>query len=399
MLKIVLEFESCQEVSLLGGTEYHIVVNLAKLVIANGIKESWLSWKLPLAANVRRPSKNKVTQSIVKSLNNGNLVVSSPLHIVPFFCKVDYSNKTITLEFNNNLDYTQGILDGAHRLLSFILAYNSSINLNDSFCSLVVYSNYSEDYLKAKAIALNNSMTVDSTSLLNHSGLLDAFKPALANYRIIYFKNQFGSGLSQTPQTDGLCTINHIMRLLLCLDSSYPKNDGTRHPTFITSSGNFATRTDFQKKLQALFPLVHEVLWLQQELCDLVDTKFRLEQFQPFMIATNDSRRCTKLPTGTIMSGVLRKSQFIYPILSALRPYIHYHTELVNGAITHSYINDLPHKNRLKQHLKQLLSEYLAVTNQVKYKTMTDTTINKDSFIWEKLYVCVERRVDRNKAA
>lgn len=399
MLKIILEFESCQEVNLLGGKEYHIVVSIAKLIAANGSAESWISWKLPLAANVRRPAKNKVTQSILKSLREGNVVISSPLHIVSISSKIDHFCKRLTLDFNSNLDYTQGILDGAHRLLSFILAHYEGVNLTESFCSLVIYSGYSEEYLKSKAVALNNSMNVDSVSLSHYSGLLDNFKSELDNYRIIYYKNQFGSAIAQTPQTDGLCTINHIMRLLLCLDSSYPKNDGTRHPTYLTSSSNFATREYFQKKLKALFPLVHDVLWLQEELCNLVDAKFRSEQFQPFMVATNDSRRCTKLPTNTTLSGILRKSQFIYPILSALRPYILYKQEVINGNNSYYYISNLPHKNRLKQHLKQLLSQYLEIVKQVKYQTMIDTSINKDTFIWEKLYTSVEKHVNKDKAA
>lgn len=399
MSNIILKFESCQEVQLLGGLEYHLVVNLADLVEANGVTESWILWNIPLAANVRRPSRNKVTTSILKSIKSGSQVISSPLHIVPFSSKVNHYAKNIVLTFNDDLEHTQGLLDGAHRLLSFIIAYHAGIDLSQSYCSLVLYSGYSEDYLRAKAVALNNSASVDVLSLSNYSGALDQLKPILEGYRVIYFKNQFGSGIAQFPKTDGLCTINHIAKLLLCLDSSYPKSDGTRHPTYITSTGTVVTRSDFQAKIDALLHLAPDVLWLQQELCNIVDAKFRLGQSQTFMVKANDSRRCTKLPTGETLSGVLRKYLFIFPIISSFRPYIAYEKTSVDGRIVHKYTNNLPHKNRLKQHLRQLLSHYSDITKQVKYQTMPDSVINKDSYIWERLYTMVERKLENTDVA
>ena len=74
---IDLKIDKLNEFKVGQGTEYHVSMSAKDLIEANTKAESHLLWKIPLEANVRRPTKNVVTESIVKSLKNGSQVIST----------------------------------------------------------------------------------------------------------------------------------------------------------------------------------------------------------------------------------------------------------------------------------------------------------------------------------
>jgi hypothetical protein len=374
---IQLKVLSFHEFAVREGKEIHATVSIEDLINANGSQESYLRWNFPLEANVRRPSANAITKSIVESLESDPfMVVSSPIH-VSATCKITAS-KSIQLTFND-LD---GILDGGHRMLAFAQASNKRINLSQATTTVVIYSNFSREALRDKAIALNTSKAVSSMSLSNYRGDYDDIKPLLEKYRIAYYEGQHGS---YSVGVEGCCTISRIAQIVLILDPSYnPANLTSKcHPTAFVKSGAMHTRKDYKERLRFMMQLAEDAIELQSTLLLIVNDRHEKGKKTPFTAQTNDPRRRTKLPTGEILSCTVSKQSFLFPIISAFRAAI---IESDNGKKISIQVPN-PHRKRL---LSKMLSRYLEVIAQIKYQGQGQAAISQDTYVWNEMYAIVQ---------
>lgn len=270
---IDLKIRSLNEFGVGEGKEYHALVCIQDLLDANGNTEAVSTWKIPLEANVRRPTKNSVTDSIISSLVKGVQVISSPIHIAADCQKIN--TNLVKLTFRNRDGFSDGLLDGGHRLLSFCIASQQRIKLSEVFVNIIIYSKYDGNQLKDKAVALNTTKAVSKMSLANYSGIFDWMKPSLQGYSIVYYEGQLNershNGKTST-YTDGCCRITRIHQILIALDTGYsPKNidDTQRHP-------RIALHSDRNMNLSAKTLIVNYLIHPNKLILTLLETTSKI---------------------------------------------------------------------------------------------------------------------------
>ncbi|MFN9558295.1 MAG: hypothetical protein ACK56B_06875 [Dolichospermum sp.] len=367
---INLKFRSLNEFPVQQGKEYHVSTTLKDLVEANGKSESHLLWKIPLTANVRRPTKNSVIESIIESLKKGISVISSPLHLAADCSKITAS--LIRLTFKDS----DGLLDGGHRLLAFCMAANfKEIDISQVFVNIIIYSGFDEIELKEKAIALNTSKAVSKMSLANYSGDYDWMKPQLEKYRIIYHEGQFGV---QTTNVDGCCTIARICSLILALDPSYsPSNTSKKkHPKLSIHAANSIRRDLVPKKL---FSLVHDAIDIQSKIFKRLEEQHHSSATGTrFTKSGNDARKYTKLPNHEILTCVITQQSLVFPIISGFRVF-------VEKTETGDYRLQVSEKTKISL-IKKMLTRYFQISMQAKYAGQPLSSIAKDDYVWAEMY-------------
>lgn len=367
---IALKTQLVHEVQVERGIEYHVFTSAHNLLETNGRTESYLRWNIPLDANVRRPSKNMVTDSILSSLRDGTNSIDSPFHI-----SVDSAKKTGDTLFLTFSDIHNGLLDGGHRLLSLCLASSEGVDLTGVSVHLVIYSGFDDESLMKKAVALNTSRAVNKMSLHNYAGKFDWMKDSLEKYRISYYTGQ----LNGNKVTDAACTVSRIGMILLCLDTSYSPYsiDGKkRHPVYISKSGDAMTRDDFNLKIKRLFPLVHDAIDLQTKIFLEVQRRHDPINGSLFTTATNDARRFTRLPSHDMLSCVLKNQKLVYPILSAFRAFV----------VEENGVPSLPlSPNERTKIVKKLVNRYVEIAGQERYKGQKLSAIAEGSHSWDEM--------------
>ncbi|MFM6548919.1 MAG: hypothetical protein ACKPHV_03850 [Microcystis panniformis] len=367
---IELKTRLIHEVGLEQGHEYHVFMSAHDLLNANGRAESYLSWNIPLDANVRRPSENMVTDSILSSLNDGETTIDSPFHIS--VSSAHRNGDTLTLHFSSIHD---GLLDGGHRLLALCIASNQKIDLTKVSVNLVIYAGFDNESLMKKAVALNTSRSVNQMSLANYAGKFDWMKASLENYRIAYYTGQ----LNGNKITDAACTISRIGLLLLCLDTSYSPYsvDGKkRHPNYVAKTGAAIARTDLDPKIKNLFPLVHDAIDLQTKIFLEVQRRHDPVYGSLFTTASNDARRFTKLPTHDILSCIIKNQKIVFPILSAFRAFV----AVENG------IPCLPLLPGEKvRNIRKLVNRFVEIAGQERYRGQAITAIAESTHSWDEM--------------
>ena len=373
---IILKVHSINKFEFGEGTEYHVSVCVSDLLEANGKQESSLMWNIPLEANVRRPNRNSVVDSIVDSLQKGIPTISSPLHISADCVRL--KEGLIKLTFRHRDQFSDGLLDGGHRLLSFCVAANNGADLTRTYVTIIVYSNFNGRTLKEKAVALNTSQAVSSMSLANYAGAFDWMKPSLEKYRIIYHEGQFGK---YNNLTDVACTINRVCQLLLSLDTSYSpcSVDGKkRHPLYIVKSGTMVLKKETESRIKGLFPMVHDAIDIQSRIfCELAK-RHEEKGVTLFTQAVKDTRRFTRLPNHESIPYAIKSGLIVFPILSAFRAYVEIQPESGLPVISAT-------PNKKTRIIKAMVSRYCEVAKQTKYEGQNLSAIAKDSYTWDQM--------------
>lgn len=383
---IELKTRLIQEFKFAKHLEVHLVVSIDELLKANTALESTYAWKIPLDANVRRPTKNSVVTSIVETLKNQpKTVISSPIHISADFEILP--NSSIKLYFKKRGNFSDGILDGGHRLLAFVLAAIHKVPLTQAFVNITVYSGLSGEQLRRKAIALNTSKTVSSMSLANYRGDFDWMKDILRDYRIAYCQGQFGKYVNSV---EGCCTIERVCKLILLLDPTYDPRDlqsNKEHPIYVT--GGLFKRKDFHNKIRDLFPLVHDALEIQTSIYLLFDEKHKKNGASLITKDLKDSRHATRLPTGEILSFNIASHSIIFPMLSAFRSVV---KQKENSELL--YI-DLKEDQKIKI-IKKMFSRIIDILKQDRNRGRTLSKISEDPYLWQEMYAIVLNHVENS---
>jgi hypothetical protein len=383
---ITLKSDWLKKVQSAGGTEYHFRVSIHDFVEANGNQEHCSKWKFLLAANVRNPVSNKVTESIVQSLKESpDTTISSPIHIAAD-CRVRESrergNTVFLVEIVMGGIYLTGVLDGGHRILGSIQSYNMGLDLKNAFLNLVVYSGYSDDFLRKKAVALNTSRAVSAMSLANYLGNFDWMKERLQPYQIAYFEGQFGK---HNNRTHGCCTITRICQLLLVLDNSYDprekvlgKND---HPIYAVKTGNIQSRKDFVGKIGRLFSLVDDAIDIQDTVFTELDGFHSRSKTKKPLFTQNIKHEweATMLPSGKSLSCVVTKHSFVFPIVSAFRVFVVTSPETGVSTIALS-------TSERKKLAMDMLYKYFALIPQAKYAGQSALSFSQNVRVWNEMY-------------
>lgn len=162
---------------------------------------------------------------------------------------------------------SDGIINGAHTVLAFESAKNYKYNLSLARVKVTIHIGLVEDEAKDIALASNTTTSVDSRSKVNARGDYKFLKQYLANleiaenkkFRIAYYQNQSG-----TPK-NAQCNVNHLLRLINCLDRNRYNPDGnkrTKHPTGMSIPSKI-TDTE-RERLTILLPLLTHALWMQR---------------------------------------------------------------------------------------------------------------------------------------
>jgi hypothetical protein len=218
-------------------------------------------------------------------------------------------------------------------------------------------------------------------SLVNYGGGFDWMKHELKNYNIIYHEGQHGSN---STYTDGPCKINRIHQILITLDTSYSPGlleNKKRHPKVAIYSDR-ACQPDFGKKIQYLFPLVHDVIDIQSKIFQELD---RRHQISPsgtqFTSSTKDTRKFTRLPDHVRLSCIIKHQTLILPIISAFRVYV-----VDENGIPKLQISS----NKKTRLIKKMVNKYFSIATQKKYAGQTVSAITSDDYTWDKMYeICL----------
>lgn len=372
---IDLKIDKLNEFKVGQGTEYHVSMSAKDLIEANTKAESHLLWKIPLEANVRRPTKNVVTESILKSLKNGSQVISSPIHIAADCLKI--STNLIRLTFKDGNDFSDGLLDGGHRLLSLCIAANSKeIDISQVFLNIIIYSGFKGLELKEKAIALNTTKAVSKMSLANYSGDYDWMKQELEKYRIVYYEGQFGL---HTTQVDGCCTVSRIAALVLALDTSYKPtamDERKKHPKYLVGSSN-GIRFEIIQKTKKMFSVVHDAISLQSKIFKEIEKRHQSSGTQ-FTKDAKDARRFTKLPDHEVLSCVITHQLLVLPMISAFRAYVTEENGVLKLQIS---------EKKKAWVIKKMVDRYIEIASQTKRKGQPLSSLAKDDYVWQAMCI------------
>ena len=381
---VVLSVKRYECTELIKGKRHDILISIQDLIEANGITDNLDSWKIPLTANVRRPVENRIVKDIVKSLISiEGYSIDAPIHLAGDCIR--FEDGLIRVMFSTAV--TSGILDGGHRMLSFMLAYRRCAKdfLKNSFVRLVVYSGLSEQELKEKAIALNTTNAVNASTLAHYAGEYDFLKDVLREYDVIYFEGQRGK---HSSPTDGCCTITRIISILLLLDSNFHPSiydDSKKHPMYAVISGTLIDRKGAKDLINNLKHLIHAAIQLQTDIAlEAQKRKKRSSNYMPFMTTAKNKDKATRLPTGEVMDFVMNKPSFINPILSAFRALI--------DKETLTWKNDIfSDRSKRLALIRKMLTRYCELAQLKKYKQMTFTQISRDGAIWSEMFGIAER--------
>ena len=269
----------------------------------------------PLNANVRRPSRNYVVNSILSSIRDltGEMVIDAPIFAVAENVKVvSGSAEGSTIEIAFSLD--QGILDGGHRLEALRIANidPGQYAVDKVFLQLHIETGLDSQAARQKAIALNTAKNPSRYEMMNAAGEFDWMKEAVDPLRfpfIQYYSGQFAAGFEQDPMINCM-QLNSLMPLV---DPKYNPHalgaiDRNRHPLFLSSTngalsgdGAIDIMNANKKRLNSKgAELFNDLISLYCLCLKCLDAAADL-RVMPFIAPSSKKSAATHLPDGTIL--------------------------------------------------------------------------------------------------
>lgn len=356
--------------------------------------------EFPLNANVRRPSRNYVVNSILSSIRDlsGNMVIDAPIFAVAESVKVSGDNaggSKIEIAFNE----TQGILDGGHRLEALRIA---NIDLGQYATDKVFFQLHIETGLdlqasRQKAIALNTSKNPARYEIMNAAGDFDWMKDAVDASRfpfIQYYSGQFPAGFEQ----DSMINCLQLNILPLLVNRKYNPHalgaiDRNRHPLFVSSSdGPFGGNSidhlinANKKRLNDHgADLFNDLLFLYCLCLKTLDAAAESRPM-PFIKATQKKTSATHLPDGTILKHVHPCRAYWSIMMSSFRL-------CMNEDFTWA-INPARQQNKaqlLFKRLSTVMSNELRKPSRALYAA---GFVSKDVKLWDSVYAKAEELIE-----
>ena len=287
---------------------------------------------LPLTPNVREPNrKSSVYKQILDSLyaapekfadKHSGITISA--HSVKHL-----NDKELELEI---LEYSEGyahhgVLNGGHTVLAFKNALDYGYNLEKAFVKVIIYVGLNEKSSKDIGLATNTSSPVDSRSRMNARGDYDFIKDYVnklekehkIKFRIAYYQNQ-----SSAPK-DSHCSINHIYKIINCLDCiRYNPDNGKKngkHPKSLGRSGDISEPE--KQRMGKLLHLLPQALWIEARLHEIIHSYISHPQRKGSNpLASIDTRKNTLLADSRYSFGFGTPGDLAIPVIAAYRVFL-----------------------------------------------------------------------------
>lgn len=288
--------------------------------------------ELPLTPNVREPNrKSSVYKQILDSL------YAAPEKFADKHSGITISAHSVK-HLNDNeleleiLDYSEGyvhygILNGGHTVLAFKNAVEYGYNLDKAFVKVIIHVGLNEESSKDIGLATNTSSPVDSRSRMNARGDYDFIKQYVAKlekeskskFRIAYYQNQ-----SSAPK-DPHCSINHIYKVINCLDCiRYNPDNGKKrgkHPKSLAISTDISDSE--KQRMSKLLHLLREALWIEARLHEIIHSYISHPQRKGNNpLASIDTRKNTLLADSRYSFGFSTPADLAIPIIAAYRVFL-----------------------------------------------------------------------------
>ncbi|MGB3756499.1 MAG: AIPR family protein [Rivularia sp. (in: cyanobacteria)] len=286
----------------------------------------------PLTPNVREPNrKSSVYKQILDSL------YAAPEKFADKHSGITISAHSVK-HLNDNeleleiLDYSEGyvhhgILNGGHTVLAFKNALDYGYNLAEAFVKVIIHVGLNDESSKDIGLATNTSSPVDSRSRMNARGDYDFIKEYVAKlqkqsqvkYRIAYYQNQ-----SSAPN-DSHCSINHIYKIINCLDCiRYNPDNGKKrgkHPKSLGMSGDISEPE--KQRMSKLLHLLPQALWIEARLHEIIHSYISHPQRKGSNpLASIDTRKNTLLADSRYSFGFSTPGDLAIPVIAAYRVFL-----------------------------------------------------------------------------
>ncbi|MBD2772145.1 AIPR family protein [Iningainema tapete] len=346
-------------------------------------------YELPLTPNIREPNrKSSVYKQILDSLfvapekfvekHSGITISVNKIKVI--------NSQELELEI---LEYSEGythhgILNGGHSVLAFENAIRYDYKLKNAKVKVIIHVGLSEEEARDISLAANTNSPVDARSKINARGDYDFIKHYITQlertekkkFRIAYYQNQ-----SSAPK-DSHCSVNHIYKLLTCLDCNRynPDNEKKRgkHPTSLSIPTEI---TDSEKeRISRLLHLLPQSLWVEQRLYEIIYEYLSNPQRKGNNnLASIDTKKNTLLPDSQYSFGFGAPADLALPVVAAFRVFLdkEYKWVLPFEEFSENLLQHL-----WKKHFLDYLKEEKAAGNSVGAK------ISRNIEVWENLYTC-----------
>ncbi len=344
---------------------------------------------LPLTPNVREPnSKSSVYRQILDSL------FVAPEKFGDKHSGITISVDSVKVISDHELELTifgpnkgcnhHGILNGGHTVLAFKHAAQLKYKLDQAHVKVIIYSGLTEEACKDIGLATNTNSPVDMRSRMNAKGRYDFIKKYLQElelesdkkFRISYYQNQ-----SDAPSSTH-CSINHVIKLLVCLDCNRYNPDAKtrRHPTI--SSLPREIKDSDQERISKLLHLFPQALWIEIKLYEIIHQYLIHPQRKGVdsnPLASIDIRKNTLLCDSEYSFGFGAPADLSLPIVAAFRVFLdsEYNWVLPFDEFCEDLI-----KHLWRTHLLDYLKKEKIAGNSI------GARISRNNELWENLYTC-----------
>ena len=282
---------------------------------------------LPLTPNVRRASKNRVTEGIVKDIEQDPfMLMLAPIQLTAKSAtklRLSSGRDAVEMEMLQPDESTgfkgHGGIDGGHRLKALRDAKSAGLELDNVTCILFVSTGLDEKRMADRAIKLNTSKNPSKSSLLDYSGTFDWIREALpsSDFKIQYYSEE------ENTYSDSFCKPSGVVFLCELLNPRYdPANaeERERYPFRVCrpSAPDFVRYIDPAIEISREGSLLQDFLFIQEKICRAIESSHNRSSF-PFVKTPEKIKNATHLPSGAVLSCKIPSRAMTYPAFSAFR--------------------------------------------------------------------------------
>ena len=344
---------------------------------------------LPLTPNIREPNrKSSIYKQILDSL------FAAPEKFGDKHSGITVSVDSVRAISDNELELKifgpnkgcnhHGILNGGHTVLAFKNAAQLKYKLEKAKVKVIIYSGLTQEASKDIGLATNTNSPVDMRSRMNALGHYDFIKEYInelelesdKKFRISYYQNQ-----SDVPSSTH-CSINHVIKLLVCLDCNRYNPDAKtrRHPTI--SSLPREIKDSDEERISKLLHLFSQALWIEIRLYEIIHQYLIHPQRKGVdsnPLASIDIRKNTLLCDSEYSFGFGAPADLSLPIVAAFRVFL---DSEYNWVLPFDEFREDLIQHMMKTHFLDYLKKEKIAGNSI------GARISRNNELWENLYTC-----------
>jgi len=353
---------------------------------------------LPLNANVRRPTRNHVVESILSSIKDkhGTMLIDAPIFVVCENAKGVISRDGLQHFLELEFLPWQGVLDGGHRLESARIANidQGTYDTDNVFMQFQIEVGLSQAKTNDKAVALNTSKNPARFEIMNFQGKFDWMKRQTEGTKYKYIQYCTGT-LPGGFEGDPVLRITNLVSLPSLVDPRFdPHKLGAsalhRHPISLSLHNCVGARNRIKagsaqcEQIGSMIIDLLDLYCLVFELIDIRQQKTRLPLIRP----VKDLRKGTHLPDGTILMYKHPARLYACAILSCFRL-------LMNIDLTWK-VNPIENLECTKRFVNKLITELKVIMTMGERDQMCASVLAKDAYIWDRMYAKAETEIDKD---